>query len=172
MNASLHRFFRLKPGESGLVLALGCLLGCNLLAVQVSYIASVSGFLSQVGVNQFLMLSLLALAIGDTIIEFRFLSVSENTFTSLDQYQTFYGLYRLVLTLSACTIQALIPSRLLTNLTLKNVFLILPMAILTGLVWLIVMPGLVSGIGAVLLARLSWDTIDESARKNLSSSGS
>ena len=55
MSAFVNRLFRLHAGETGLVLALGILLLGNSLAMQVSSVVSVSGFLSEVGPNQILI---------------------------------------------------------------------------------------------------------------------
>src|SRR5581483_9968928 len=55
MSAFVNRLFRLHAGEIGLVLALGILLLSNSLAMQVSSVVSVSGFLSEVGPNQILI---------------------------------------------------------------------------------------------------------------------
>ncbi len=56
MNTTKKRFLNLKPGEARLVLILGFLLLGNSLAMQVSGIAAVSGFLNSGGVNGFLLI--------------------------------------------------------------------------------------------------------------------
>src|SRR5574341_592452 len=63
------RVFRLQPGEGGIFLALGVLLFINAMAVEVSGVVAVSGFLSTVNVNLFLLvwaidMLLLILAVG------------------------------------------------------------------------------------------------------------
>ncbi|MBP0017812.1 MAG: hypothetical protein J7647_09670 [Cyanobacteria bacterium SBLK] len=55
MKAFLSRLFRLKSGESKLVLVLGFLLLSNSLARQISDVVAVSGFLSTVGPNRILL---------------------------------------------------------------------------------------------------------------------
>jgi ATP:ADP antiporter, AAA family len=47
--------FRLRAGETGIVLTLGFILLCNSLAHQISSVVSVSGFLSTVGVKEILL---------------------------------------------------------------------------------------------------------------------
>src|SRR5258706_11272875 len=55
MNNVLTRVFRLRAGESGIVAVLGLLLLINAIANQVSGVVAVSGFLSEVGVPQILL---------------------------------------------------------------------------------------------------------------------
>jgi len=55
MRDSLNRLLNLRPGELGLVVTLGFLLFCNALAQQISNVVAVSGFLSEVGVSQILI---------------------------------------------------------------------------------------------------------------------
>lgn len=56
MKGGLGKVFRLRPGETGLVLTMGFLLFSNSMAQQIAKIVSVSGFLSEGGVNQVLIL--------------------------------------------------------------------------------------------------------------------
>lgn len=55
MTSRVHQLFGLRSGETGLVLILGFLLFSNSLALAVSNVVSVSGFLSTVGVNEILI---------------------------------------------------------------------------------------------------------------------
>jgi ATP/ADP translocase len=70
--------FRLRTGESRLVAILGLILFCNAIATQISGIAAVSGFLSEVGVNQILLVWLIGYSLiivtasGQSLIVDRF----------------------------------------------------------------------------------------------------
>ena len=55
MNGHLNRIFRLRPGETGIIVVLGLVLLLNSIAVQVSGIVSISNFLSEGGVNYLLI---------------------------------------------------------------------------------------------------------------------
>jgi AAA family ATP:ADP antiporter len=55
MNDRIKQVLALRPGESGLVALLGILLLGNSAALAVSNVVSVSGFLSEVGVNEILI---------------------------------------------------------------------------------------------------------------------
>ncbi|WP_017305867.1 hypothetical protein [Spirulina subsalsa] len=123
-------------------------------------------FIQEVPSFQFLTWSILIFSACDILIEFRFYDISDNAFSSLGEYQTFYGLYRLGMTLLSFAIQTFLTGRILTYFNLKDTFLIMPFTMLTALILLLIYPNLVGGVGAILLARLSWDTIDESARKS------
>ncbi|MCW6036430.1 hypothetical protein K4A83_09125 [Spirulina subsalsa FACHB-351] len=123
-------------------------------------------FIKEVRSFRFLTWSILIFSACDILIEFRFYDISDNAFTTLGEYQTFYGLYRLAMTLLSFTIQTFLTGKILTYFNLKDTFLIMPFTMLTSLILLLISPNLVGGVGAILLARLSWDTIDESARKS------
>jgi ATP/ADP translocase len=124
-------------------------------------------FIQSVSSFRYLTFSLLAIAVCDIIIEFHFLAVFAQAFSNPEQYQSFYGLYRLSLTLLAFFIQTFLTSQLLNNVGLKNTFLIMPIAVSLSLIYLVLLPtSVMSGLIAILLFRLSWDTIDESARKS------
>jgi hypothetical protein len=51
----LKQLFSVRPGEAGLVIMLGLILLGNSMALWVSSVVSVSGFLSEVGVNEILI---------------------------------------------------------------------------------------------------------------------
>jgi ATP:ADP antiporter, AAA family len=127
------------------------------------------GFIQEVPAFRYLVISLLALAICDTVIEFRFFGVTEAAFPEAANFQTFYGTYRLIMILSAWALQSFATSHILNDIGIKNSFLVMPIAMLVGLLLMTFLPGLPSSVGAILLARLSWDTLDESARKSFQS---
>ncbi len=123
------------------------------------------GFVREVLSFRYLMLAVLALAVCDVIIEFRFLVVSDATFPTPDRYQAFYSLYRLGYILAAFVIQTFLTSRVIQRVGLKNAFVIMPLLALGGAAWMAAWPGIVSGVGGMLLQKLPLNTIDESARK-------
>ncbi|MBN1487054.1 MAG: hypothetical protein JW981_05385 [Anaerolineae bacterium] len=127
------------------------------------------GFVREVLSFRYLMLAILLLLVCDTILEFRFLEVSERAYPNAGNYQTFYSLYYLGFTLVSFAIQGLISGDIIASIGLKNTFFILPFSALAGGVWMLVQPGLVSGVGGVLLQKIPEFTIDESARKTLQS---
>jgi AAA family ATP:ADP antiporter len=124
------------------------------------------GFIREVPSFRYLMLALLALTVCDTIIEFRFIVVSKAVFSAPADYQRFYSLYRLGVNLAAFAMQTFFTSRIIDRLTLKNAFLILPLAALGSALWMIGLPGLASGVGGQVLTKLGRDTVNESARKS------
>lgn len=124
------------------------------------------GFVREVPSFRYLMLSIMVLAVCDTIVEFRFLAVTDAMFPHPDDYQRFYSLYRLGSTLLGLVMQGFLTSRLINNFNLKNIFLLLPAAVFSGAVWMLALPGLVSAVGGIILLKLVRDTTDESARKS------
>jgi len=123
------------------------------------------GFVREVPSFRYLMLAVLALAVCDVVIEFRFLAVSDAAFPNPDQYQVFYSLYRLGFVLTAFGIQTFLAGRIINRVGLKNTFLVMPLAALSGAAWMMALPGVVSGVGGMLLQKLPLNTVDESARK-------
>ncbi len=123
------------------------------------------GFVKEVPSFRFLALVIIAMLLCDTVIEFRFLVVSDGAFPDPGRYQTFYSLYRLGLTVVAFVLQGFLTSRILAKLTLKNAFFVKPIGVLLGAVAMIVSPGILAAVGGVLLLRIPQYTVDDSARK-------
>lgn len=123
------------------------------------------GFIKEVPSFRYLMLAILALAVCDTIVEFRFLSVSDTAFVSQAAYQQFYSLYRLGVTIASFLVQSFLTSRLIERMNLKNTFFIFPAVVLVGVVGMMAMPGLGTAVLAMSVVKLVRETIDESARK-------
>jgi MFS family permease len=123
-------------------------------------------FVREVPSFRYLMLAIVALIVCDTIMEFRFLVVSDQVFVTAGSYQTFYAMYRLGLTLASFAVQSFLASRIIARLNLKNTFLIWPLSALAGTVWMLVVPGITSAVGGMLMQRLPQYTVDDSARKS------
>jgi AAA family ATP:ADP antiporter len=123
------------------------------------------GFVREVLSFRYLMLAVVALTVCDVVIGFRFYVVSDAVFSDPGSYQRFLSLYRLGLTLAAFAIQGLLTSRIINRISLQNTFFILPFAVLAGATWMMALPGIVSGTGALVLQKLTGTTVDESARK-------
>ena len=122
-------------------------------------------FVREVPSFRYLMLAIVALIVCDTIIEFRFLAVSNQVFSTASSYQTFYSLYRLGFTLASLAIQGFLTNRIIAKIGLKNTFLISPFAALAGASWMMALPGIVSGVGGVILHKLPAVTVEQPARK-------
>ncbi len=123
-------------------------------------------FVREVPSFRYLTTAVFALALADTIIEFRFLVVSDAIFTTVGSYQRFYSFYRLGVTIAALVIQGLVTSRLIAKVTLKNTFIVFPAICVLGIAWMLGAPGIISAVGAMVLVKLSRDTVDESTRKS------
>jgi ATP:ADP antiporter, AAA family len=121
-------------------------------------------FIRDVPAFKYLTVALLALMVCDTIIEFRFLVLTDAAFLTTESYQTFYGLYRMVAVALALLLQVFVTNRLLARMELKQVLSFQPYVAVTVLIALLALPGLVSAIGALLLFRLVAETFQHSAR--------
>jgi len=115
---------------------------------------------------RYLMVAILALAVADTIIEFRFWVVTETAFPGHLQYQSFYSLYRLVVTLAALAVQSFVTSRLTNNVQLKNVLLIFPFIAFFASGSMLVSTLLFVAVGGMFFVKLTRETVDDSSRKS------
>jgi|GEM_PF-243804 len=122
-------------------------------------------FVKEVPAFRYLAVVIIAMLICDTVIEFRFLAVSDAAFGTPESYQTFYSLYRLGLTLAAFLFQTFFTSRLLSYLQLKRAFFIKPISVLIGALVMMASPLLAAAVAGVFFLRLPQYTVDESAQK-------
>lgn len=121
-------------------------------------------FVSNVPAFKYLMMALVALAVADTIIEFRFLVVTDQIFDTQAKYQTFFSIYRLATTLIALLLQAFVTAYLIKQMQLKNTFYFFPIAVLVGGIGMILLPGVSMAVGAMAGLKLVRDTVHESGR--------
>jgi hypothetical protein len=128
------------------------------------------GFVREVPAFRYLMAAILALALCETLIEFRFLVVTDAAFPSAVDFQRFYSLYRLMATVLAFGMQTFLTVILINKLKLKNIFVLLPMVVLLSALAMMALPGgalgLVSALGGILALKLFRDTVDESGRQS------
>lgn len=123
------------------------------------------------GINSFryLMIAIIALAVADTIIEFRFLVVTDAIFVGQGTYQYFYSMYRLAATLISFGVQTFLTGRFLNKMQVKNIFLFFPIVVLLGAGGALLSPTLWMVVSAMLSVKLIRETLDDSARKSIQS---
>jgi AAA family ATP:ADP antiporter len=149
------------------------------LAIQKTHAESLSlkdtleeawGFIKEVAAFRYLMFAIVGLTIADTIVEFRFLVITDKAFPTANDYEVFFATYRLGLTLLSLVVQGFLTGRLIKAMGLKNSFLILPVVTLISAVWMIAVPSgpgmLFSAIGAMAILKLIRDTTAETSRKS------
>jgi len=125
------------------------------------------GFVRDVLSFRYLMIAILGLAVADTIVEFRFLVVTDQYFVGQIAYQSFYSIYRLVATLISFFVQTFLTSRLIKNMQLKNVFYFFPVVALLASGGMLLSAGLYAAVAGMLTLKLMRETVDDSARKSL-----
>jgi MFS family permease len=123
-------------------------------------------FVRDVPSFRFLMIAILLLAACDVVIEFHFLAVTETAFPLQGDYQRFYSLYRLFVTIVAFILQSTITSRILERATLKNTFFFFPTMVVIGALGMMIMPGVGMAVFAMAGLKLVRDTVDESSRRS------
>ncbi|GAB4421914.1 MAG: hypothetical protein Kow002_11080 [Anaerolineales bacterium] len=102
-----------------------------------------------------------------TLIEFNFLAIIESSVASDLEFQQFLGLYKAVQTTGILLFQWLITSRILTKISLKNAFSVLPIALTTASVVALALPNLIGGAASRFFSRTVLDAWDDPARKAL-----
>lgn len=116
---------------------------------------------------RYLTTGILAMSIALTIIEFRFLTVTQQIYSDVGSYQQFYSFYQLGMTIAALAIQTFLTGFIINRMGLKNVFLILPIAMVAGAAGMLALPyAAISNIGGMVLPKLTKITIDESGQKS------
>lgn len=126
-------------------------------------------FVKDVPSFRYLMLSMLVIAIVMTIIEYHFLASTEQVYSQMDNFQTFYSVIFMAQTIVAIVLQAFVTGRIINRFGLKNTFVIMPIFAIVCVGWALGFPGIASGAGAYLVAKLSLNSIDDIARKTLQS---
>ena len=120
-------------------------------------------FVKNVPAFRYLAIAILAINISMTLMEFGFFVVTHQAFTT--NYQTFYGLYRLGLTILYFILQGVVISRLIEKMTLKNSFLLMPVTLMIGSFWML-FAGALSAIGGTVVPKAVHYTAYDSARRS------
>lgn len=124
-------------------------------------------FVRDVPVFKYLAIAVCVLAGAETILEFQFLVQTERAFARPEQYQTFYGAYRLFTTVTAFALQATVTSRLIERLTLRNASLVTPVTLFAASGLMLAFPTFLASALGITATRVVRDTIDESSQKAL-----
>jgi len=125
-------------------------------------------YIKNIPIFKYLAVSMLLSGIAFTVIEYHFLFSIDQAFTQDPlQFQSFYGMFKIVLILSTMLVQALISGRYLERLGLKNSFIVQPIALAVGSALAFVIPGIYGAAAARYVVRLVQQSWDEPARKSL-----
>lgn len=125
-------------------------------------------YIKNVPIFKFLAVSMLLSGIAFTVIEYHFLFSIDQAFTQDPlQFQSFYGMFKIVLIFSTMLVQAFISGRYLERLGLKNSFIVQPIALAVGSALAFVIPGIYGAAAARYVVRLVQQSWDEPARKSL-----
>ncbi len=121
-------------------------------------------FVKEVPLFRYLTLAVLMISATDILVEFRFLNVTETAFSGTHAYQTFFGLYRIVIALASFGVSSLVVSRLLQSINLKNAFYVLPAIILTGAILMLLSPYIGAAVLAMGMMQVARDSVYDSSR--------
>ncbi len=125
-----------------------------------------SGFIKDVPLFRYLAISMLLVGLALTVVEYHFLfTVDRSVANDPSRFQTFYGLYKILLVMATWGFQWLITGRLLEKTGTKNLFVVMPASLIGAVGGALALPGLVGAAGGRFLARLIQYAWDEPARK-------
>lgn len=122
-------------------------------------------FVRQVNSFRYLLLAIVAVAVCDVIIEYRFFVVAKSTISDPVSYKEFYSLYLLAAAIFSFIVQGFVTSRVIQKIQLKNTFLIQPFVAITSSIAMLLSPGMISSTVSSLLLKISRNTVDEATRK-------
>ena len=123
-------------------------------------------FMNAVPAFRYMMYTIIALAVGETIIKFHFIVQTNLAYPDQASYQTFFSIYRLALTLISLVLQAFVTGVLIKYMQLKNTFMIFPLVVFVGAAAMFAVPGAGIAIAVFLAVRLARDTVNESSEKS------
>lgn len=124
-------------------------------------------FFKNVPFFKYLAMVMLLAGLALTIVEYNFLSVTEQSLTTDLQFQAFYGTYKLVLIVSVFLGQGVLTGRLLKKVPVKNAFMVLPVTLVIVAGGMLLVPGLLGAALGRFLARLIQRGWDDLARKSV-----
>lgn len=122
-------------------------------------------FVRQVASFRFLLFAIVAVAVCDVIIEYRFFVVAKSTIADPVAYKEFYSYYLLAAAIFSFAIQGFVTGRVIQRIQLKNTFLIQPIIALTTSLAMLLSPGMISSTISSLFLKVSRNTVDEATRK-------
>lgn len=122
-------------------------------------------FVRQVAAFRFLLMAIVAVAVCDVIVEYRFFVVAKSTIADSVSYKEFYSFYLMAAAIFSFMVQGFVTSRMIQRFQLKNTFLVQPFVALTSAIAMILSPAMVSSTISSLLLKISRNTVDEATRK-------
>lgn len=136
--------------------------------IQMREVLSVGwDFVRHVASFRYLTIAMLSAGFVLTIIEYHLMATSSRAISDATMYQSFYGIYRTVLTLATLGVQVVATSWLLRRAGLKNIFLVLPGTLIIASAWMLALPGILGGVAGSFVSRLAQESVEMPALQAL-----
>src|SRR5262245_10362410 len=126
-------------------------------------------YFKNVPLFRYLSLAMLSGYLAYTIIQYYFFYTLDQTFPNELGFQSFFGLYNIILIVCTLLFQWLLTGRLLARLELRSAFIIFPATLFLAAGWALVVPGLVGGVLGYFLLSVLEQAWDIPARKSIQS---
>lgn len=124
-------------------------------------------FIHNVDLFRYLAISVVCVVICETVVEFRFLSLSTYIYSDQYTYQSFYSLYLFARAFLESLSSKFLAHAVITHLRLKAVFLVQPLFSLVASSLMIFTPHFLGSLAGIFLQKNPQYSLDEPARKAL-----
>jgi AAA family ATP:ADP antiporter len=122
-------------------------------------------FVQQVPSYRYLTLAMILLGIGLNVVEYQMVASAAGAYTQVTGLETFFATVRTIRIVLMFVVQGLLSGWLLKQLEFKRIFIIMPVALLCGLLLGMAVPTLVGAVIAQVLTRTTLEGIDEPSRR-------
>jgi len=123
-------------------------------------------FVKAVPSFRYLIITYIGLAIALQVVRYHFFVVTDASISTAEDFQTFYGAYRMVLLLANIAVSTYLTSRLVERVGLKNAFLFSPVIMFCLGFLILASPELLFSTIAMIGTWLMFYAIDQPARKS------
>lgn len=124
------------------------------------------GFVRDVPAFRYLTIAMILMGVALNAVEFQLVFTASETYADQpSELQTFYGTFKLLVTVSIILIQGIIASQLLNRVGFKYVFTFMPAALLISVLIILLAPSIFGVAIGAYLTRVVLMGIDEPSRK-------
>lgn len=123
------------------------------------------GFVREVPSYRYLTMAMILLGVGFNVVEYQLIASASQAYAQTSGLEAFYAILRAARTMLMLIVQGVVAGWLLKRLGFKAIFLVMPIALLMGLLLTFFSPGLIGVVVGEYLARVTLEGIDEPSRR-------
>ncbi len=122
-------------------------------------------FIRDVPLYRYLAPAMVVAGLGLMTLEYHLLDNAARVFTNENAMETFYGCFKIVLTVLLLAMRSWIGGWVINRLGFKSAFVVMPGVLLAGFLATMVWPGLTGVVIGMAVVRLTLDGVDEPSRQ-------